>query len=142
MRSSVIGSGSFGTALCNSLAVNCEEVRLWGRDAALVEAINTRHENPTYLPGIPLSPRVHATLSLEEALEGSELVVLATPSHATRDIVSRALPALPRHAPLIDETRILLPDPGVLQLSRRGGRARDVAAEQERQSKQPISEPG
>src|SRR5688572_25543763 len=101
MRSSVIGSGSFGTALANSLAVNCEEVRLWGRDPALAESINSRHENPTYLPGIPLSPRVKATLSLEEALEGSELVVLATPSHATRTIVSQALPHLPRHVPLI-----------------------------------------
>jgi len=101
MRSSVIGSGSFGTALANSLAVNCDEVRLWGRDAALAESINTRHENPTYLPGIPLSPRVRATLELAEALEGSELVVLATPSHATRDIVSRALTALPRHVPIV-----------------------------------------
>jgi glycerol-3-phosphate dehydrogenase (NAD(P)+) len=101
MRSSVIGSGSFGTALANSLAVNCEEVRLWGRDAALAESINVRHENPTYLPGVPLSPRVRATLELAEALEGAELVVLATPSHATRDIVSRALPALPRHVPII-----------------------------------------
>ncbi len=101
MRSSVIGSGSFGTALANSLAVNCEEVRLWGRDAALAESINTRHENPTYLAGIPLSPRVRATLELAEALEGAELVVLATPSHATRDIVSRALPALPRHVPIV-----------------------------------------
>lgn len=101
MRSSVIGSGSFGTALANSLAVNCEEVRLWGRDAALAESINTRHENPTYLPGIPLSPRVRATLELAEALEGAELVVLATPSHATRDIVSRALTALPRHVPIV-----------------------------------------
>src|SRR4029453_4313450 len=101
MRSSVIGSGSFGTALANSLAVSCDEVRLWGRDAALAEAINTRHENATYLPGIALSPRVHATLELSEALEGAELVVLATPSHATRDIVSRALDPLPRHVPLI-----------------------------------------
>lgn len=101
MRSSVIGSGSFGTALANTLAINCEEVHLWGRDAALAEAINTRHENSTYLPGIPLSPRVRATLELKEALEGAELVVLATPSHATRDIVSRAIPHLPRHVPIV-----------------------------------------
>lgn len=101
MRSSVIGSGSFGTALANSLALSCDEVRLWGRDAALAESINTRHENATYLPGIPLSPRVRATLELSEALEGAELVVLATPSHATRDIVSRALTHLPRHVPLL-----------------------------------------
>ena len=47
MRGSGIGSGSFGTALANTLATNCEEVRLWGRAAALAEAINTRHENST-----------------------------------------------------------------------------------------------
>ena len=57
MRASVIGSGSFGTALANVLAVNCEHVGLWGRDAVLAEALNTHHENATYLPGIPLSPR-------------------------------------------------------------------------------------
>lgn len=101
MRSSVIGSGSFGTALANTLAVNCEEVRLWGRDATLAEAINTRHENPTYLPGLPLSSRVRATTELKEALEDAELVVLATPSHATRDIVSRATEHLPRHIPIV-----------------------------------------
>jgi glycerol-3-phosphate dehydrogenase (NAD(P)+) len=44
---------------------------------------------------------VRATLELSEALEGAELVVLATPSHATRDIVSRALNHLPRHVPLL-----------------------------------------
>ncbi|WP_225409928.1 NAD(P)H-dependent glycerol-3-phosphate dehydrogenase [Stigmatella hybrida] len=101
MRSSVIGSGSFGTALANSLAVTCDEVRLWGRDEALAASINTRHENPTYLPGIPLSPRVRATLDLKEALEGAELVILATPSQATRDIISRAVDFLPRHVPLL-----------------------------------------
>jgi glycerol-3-phosphate dehydrogenase (NAD(P)+) len=101
MRSSVIGSGSFGTALANSLAVTCDEVRLWGRDAALAESINSRHENPTYLPGIPLSPRVRATLDLKEALEGAELVILATPSQATRELISRAVDFLPRHVPLL-----------------------------------------
>ncbi|XXF79393.1 NAD(P)-dependent glycerol-3-phosphate dehydrogenase [Myxococcaceae bacterium GXIMD 01537] len=101
MRGSVIGSGSFGTALANTLAQNCEEVRLWGREPDLVEAINARHENPTYLPGIPLSPRVRATSSLQEALEGSEMVVLATPSHATREVVLKALPHLPTHVPLM-----------------------------------------
>ncbi len=101
MRGSVIGSGSFGTALANVLAVNCEEVRLWGREPSVVEAINTRHENSTYLKGIPISERVRATNSLEEALAGSELVVLATPSHATREVVARAKAYLPRHVPIV-----------------------------------------
>ncbi|WP_163996216.1 NAD(P)H-dependent glycerol-3-phosphate dehydrogenase [Pyxidicoccus caerfyrddinensis] len=101
MRGSVIGSGSFGTALANVLAVNCDEVRLWGREPSVVDAINTKHENSTYLKGIPISERVRATNSLEEALAGSELVVLATPSHATREVVAKAKPYLPRHVPII-----------------------------------------
>ncbi|MFY1824754.1 NAD(P)H-dependent glycerol-3-phosphate dehydrogenase [Myxococcus fulvus] len=101
MRGSVIGSGSFGTALANVLAANCEDVRLWGREPTVVDAINTRHENPTYLPGIPISERVRATLDLQEALDGSELVVLATPSHATRQVLARAKDFLPRNVPIV-----------------------------------------
>ncbi|MCY1044098.1 NAD(P)-dependent glycerol-3-phosphate dehydrogenase [Corallococcus sp. bb12-1] len=101
MRGSVIGAGSFGTALANVLAVNCEEVRLWGREPGAVEAINTRHENATYLKGIPLSERVRATTDLEEALAGSEMVVLATPSHATREVLARAKTFLPKGVPLV-----------------------------------------
>ncbi|WP_426749344.1 NAD(P)H-dependent glycerol-3-phosphate dehydrogenase [Myxococcus sp. Y35] len=101
MRGSVIGSGSFGTALANVLAVNCEEVRLWGREPSVVEAINTQHENPAYLKGIPISERVRATNDLQEALAGSELVVLATPSHATREVVAKAKAYLPRHVPIV-----------------------------------------
>ena len=101
MRASVIGLGAFGTALANTLASRADDVRAWAREPAVVEAINKGRENKTYLPGIPVSPRVRATLSLEEALAGSELVVFATPSHATRDVVQKALPHLPEHIPLL-----------------------------------------
>jgi glycerol-3-phosphate dehydrogenase (NAD(P)+) len=101
MRAAVIGSGSFGTALANTLASRCTEVRCWAREPAVVEAINTRRENTAYLPGIPVSPRVKATTSMEEALPGAELVVVATPSHATRDVMRKALPFLPEQAPVV-----------------------------------------
>jgi glycerol-3-phosphate dehydrogenase (NAD(P)+) len=101
MRASVIGLGTFGTALANTLATRCEEVRAWAREPEVVDAINRARENRTYLPGIPVSPRVRATPSLEEALAGAELVVFATPSHATRDLVRKALPFLREHVPLL-----------------------------------------
>ena len=101
MRAAVLGSGSFGTALANTLAVNCAQVRVWGRDAAAVSAINTRHENPGYLPGIPLSERVRATGELSEALDGAELVVLAIPSQATREVMKRTLPWIPQQVPIV-----------------------------------------
>jgi len=101
MRASVIGLGAFGTALANTLASRCDEVRAWARESKVVDSINGPRENKTYLPGIAVSPRVRATLSLEEALGGAELVVFATPSHATRDVLRNALPFLHQHVPLL-----------------------------------------
>ncbi|MBF5043614.1 NAD(P)-dependent glycerol-3-phosphate dehydrogenase [Aggregicoccus sp. 17bor-14] len=101
MRATVIGSGSFGTALANVLATNCSQVQMWAREPELVQAINTRHENPTYLPGIPIASNVRASHSLQEALAGADLVVAATPSHATRDVMGQALPHLPQGVPII-----------------------------------------
>jgi len=105
MHASVIGSGSFGTAMAQVLATQCDEVRLWGRDAALASALNTRHENVNYLPGIALAPHIRATLSLEEALSGAELVVAATPSHAMRAVMTQCRSFLPRHVPIVSVTK-------------------------------------
>jgi len=101
MRASVIGLGAFGTALANTLASRCDEVRAWARESKVVDSINGPRENKTYLPGIAVSPRIRATPSLEEALGGAELVVFATPSHATRDVLRNALPFLHEHVPLL-----------------------------------------
>jgi glycerol-3-phosphate dehydrogenase (NAD(P)+) len=101
MRAAVLGSGSFGTALANTLAINCAQVRVWGREVAAVAAINTQHENAGYLPGIPLSERVHATTELTEALDGAELVVVAIPSQAMREVIGLALPWLPPQVPIV-----------------------------------------
>jgi len=101
MRAAVLGSGSFGTALANTLAINCSEVRVWGRETEAVEAINGRHENPAYLPGIRLSERVRASSDLTDALDGAELVVVAIPSQASREVIKRALPWLPQQVPIV-----------------------------------------
>ena len=76
------------------LAVKGHAVVLWGRDAAVVEAVSRRHENPHYLPGIRLLEALGATTDLTQALDGAELVVLAVPSHAMREVASEAKPFL------------------------------------------------
>ncbi len=105
MRATVIGSGSFGTACATVLAPNCEGVWLWGRDPETVTAIRERHENPRYLPGLRLPDNVFASGDLEEALRGSDIVVSAAPSHATREVMARAAPHLPRHVPIMTVTK-------------------------------------
>ena len=86
VRSAVLGAGSFGTCLAILLAEKGYEVDLWARDAKLVEAIGQRRQNPRYLTDFVLPDSIRATTSLEQALDGKELVISVVPSHAVRDV--------------------------------------------------------
>ncbi len=101
MRATVLGTGSFGTALSNVLATHFDEVLCWAREPEIVTGINTRHENPTYMKGIPLSPKIRATSDMKEALAGTQLIVSAIPSQVTRDVIAKALPYLPKMTPIV-----------------------------------------
>ena len=63
------------------------EVRLWSRNAAVVEEINVKRVNGAYLEGHVVPEGVWATTEAGAALKGAELVVLAAPSHATRAVL-------------------------------------------------------
>src|SRR3954447_11153326 len=84
-RVAVMGSGSWGTAFSQVLCDAGNEVLLWGKNAEIVEAVNTRRENPVYHPGIELPSSLRATLDVEESLAGAEIVVLALPSQVVRE---------------------------------------------------------
>ncbi len=90
MRSTVLGAGSWGTALASVLASKGFPVTLWGRDAPVLDAVLKDHENPHYLPGIKLPPSLGATPNLARALEGAELVVFAVPSSGMRQVAIEA----------------------------------------------------
>jgi glycerol-3-phosphate dehydrogenase (NAD(P)+) len=96
----VLGGGSFGTCLA-VLAARQHDAVLWARDAEVVEGVTREHRNPRYLRDIPLPPTLRATLDLEEALHGRELVVVSVPSHAVREMLARALPHLASGAVLV-----------------------------------------
>ncbi|WP_419166494.1 NAD(P)H-dependent glycerol-3-phosphate dehydrogenase [Candidatus Palauibacter sp.] len=90
----VLGAGSWGTALADVLVRNGHEVRLWARDEAHAAAIREAGVNERYLPGIELA-RPHAiTSDLEAALGGARFVVSVCPSHAVREVLTRAAPHL------------------------------------------------
>ena len=78
----VAGGGSWGTALAHLLAVRGHRTRLWLRDAAVAGAINSRHENPRYLPGLALHPGLEA--GTDPGLLGTELLLLAIPCQQLR----------------------------------------------------------
>ena len=81
-----IGGGSFGTSLAVMLAKKGLDIKVWDRKESVVDDINVKRENIKYLPNITIPHNVNAYLNLNEAIEGSEVVVLAIPSHAIRTI--------------------------------------------------------
>ena len=83
----VIGGGAWGTALAQVLAAGGTPVRIWARNAAVVQAINQTHENPAYLPGQPLSPLIDATADPAGLAEASALLVV-TPAQHMRAVLS------------------------------------------------------
>jgi glycerol-3-phosphate dehydrogenase (NAD(P)+) len=105
MRAAVIGGGSWGTALASVLGANGHETAIWAHDPKVAEGINDRHENSKYLPGLAIPASVRASGCLRDSLARAELVVVATPSHATRAVMGEALPVLPRGVPLVSATK-------------------------------------
>ena len=100
-KAAVFGAGSFGTAIAQVLSANFGDVVLWGRDAKLLATLNELHENVGYLPGLKLASHIRGTTDLEEAAKDAELIVVATPSQATREFLSKGATYLPPHVPII-----------------------------------------
>jgi len=91
---SIIGAGSFGTAMAVVLGRKKYAVTIWAREKNVVEGINDRKFNPSYLTDVKLPDTIEATHSLEEALKDSGMVVFATPSHALREVAENVKPFL------------------------------------------------
>lgn len=102
---SILGAGSWGTALAAHLARTGHDVRLWGRDAALVDQLRRTRENTVYLPGIALPDRVRPCESLADALADASMVILAVPSHGLRAMLTSARPYLPREIPVVSTVK-------------------------------------
>jgi glycerol-3-phosphate dehydrogenase (NAD(P)+) len=89
MRVAVIGAGGWGTALGVLAARAGHEVRLWSRNASVVEGVNRERVNAVYLPGCEAPAGVVAGTDLGAAARGAEALILAAPSHALREILTR-----------------------------------------------------
>lgn len=92
MKIAVIGAGSWGTALAQTLALGGHDVCLWARDPQVVRAINVEHHNPRYLSDATLSERIVATSSYEDCLAESRAAVIVVPSHLLRKVASEIEP--------------------------------------------------
>lgn len=88
-RITVIGDGAWGTALALLLTRNGHDVRVWGAFAECVDHANANRENTAFLPGIELPAEIRFYTEPQQAAEGSDVVVLATPSQFYSEVLDR-----------------------------------------------------
>jgi len=111
-RVAVIGAGNWGTALAIIAARAGHDVAIWSRNEAVVESINRDHVNPTYLTDAGIPRGVQATKDIAEAVTGRELVILAAPSHATRELLAMTSPVLRAEMIIVSATKGIEIDTG------------------------------
>ena len=92
-RIGILGAGTWGTALANLLASSGHEVMLWSRFADEVNTIMKTHRHKN-LPGVEINNRILYSCSVEEAVEGKDVVVIAVPSIYVRETTALAKPYL------------------------------------------------
>ncbi|MCI1943847.1 NAD(P)H-dependent glycerol-3-phosphate dehydrogenase [Clostridium luticellarii] len=83
---SFLGGGSFGTALSVMLAKKGVQVNLWDRKSTIVEDINVKRENIKYLHKVLIPKGVKASTDGEKVIKSSDILVLAVPSQAVREV--------------------------------------------------------
>lgn len=105
MQVAVLGAGSWGTALAIVLAKHGQNVKLWTKDAAQAKAMNKHRENTTYLPKHALPDNISVTAALDEAIASAEWVLIAVPSHAFSEVLTKANPFWHDDIPLLSATK-------------------------------------
>jgi glycerol-3-phosphate dehydrogenase (NAD(P)+) len=88
-RIGVIGGGAWGTALAQVAASGGCETLIWALEPEVVRAINDAHENPVFLPGLPLSASLRATTDLVE-LGRCDAWLVVTPAQHMRSVLEQA----------------------------------------------------
>jgi glycerol-3-phosphate dehydrogenase (NAD(P)+) len=101
----VVGAGSWGSAFATITAEKGVETVLWARRAELADEINAHHANPQYLAEFELPPSLTATHDLAKAVEGADVVVMAVPSHAFREVFRRVAGLLGDGVPVVSLTK-------------------------------------
>jgi glycerol-3-phosphate dehydrogenase (NAD(P)+) len=99
-RAAVIGAGSFGTALAVHAARAGFDVALWARRPEAAAELAAERRNRRYLGDVELPPGVHPTADLA-AVAGSDVVVMAAPSHGYREVLRVLLDHWPRDRELL-----------------------------------------
>ena len=110
----VLGAGSYGTALAFCLARNGNPTLLWGRDKSHMDALANDRENARYLPGAAFPDALTVESDLEKAVAASRDILIVVPSHAFKALLETLKPILQPQHRIIWATKGLEPGSGSL----------------------------
>ncbi len=98
LKFAFLGGGSFGTAMANLAAKNGCDATLWVRDKRTVKALQKTYINKKYLPNHKLDDRLKFSHELEDAVRGVDVIFVAVPSSAFREILTQIRPFITHQA--------------------------------------------
>jgi len=99
---SILGAGSWGTALAAVLNKNGHDVTIWSILPEEIEMLKNNHENKSKLQGVVLSEKIHFTSDLEESIKGKDILVFAVPSVYVRSTAKMAAPFITSGQIIVD----------------------------------------
>lgn len=106
----VLGAGSWGTALAMVLAHNSHDCLLWSHREIQTEEINKNHTNKKYLPDTILPENLKATSDLTKAIEHASIIVLAVPTKAIREVCQDIVKRMKNQKLLVHVSKGIEPD--------------------------------
>lgn len=106
----VLGSGSWGTALATVLNRNGHQVTIWGRDQAYLNEVSKRNENFNYLPGVQLDSKIKWSSNRDEVSANSDAFVISVPSKFYQTVLKSFQGLIPSYASVISTSKGLLND--------------------------------
>lgn len=110
----VLGAGSYGTALAMSFSRNGSPTYLWGHNPAHIAQMQSERQNRRFLPDISFPEELHLEADLAQALARAQDILIVVPSHAFNEILEKIRPHLQPHHRLIWATKGLERDTGRL----------------------------
>ncbi len=96
----IIGGGAWGTALAAVMRRAGRDALIWARETEVVSAINQRHENHIFLPGVTLDNGIRATGDLKD-LAICDVLLLVAPAQHTRELCGRFAKVLDKKPPIV-----------------------------------------